>query len=258
MPDAGRAEADVIDLYLRELTRRIKRLFGEETVGVYVGGSYALGAYEPPRSDIDVACVVSLVPSRELKDELVSAIRHESLACPARGLEFVLYRSEAVAVASAEAAFELNLNSGALMDFRLDHEPARDEAHWFPLDRSLLAERGIALYGPPAADIFASLPRDLLLNLLLVALCWHRTGPASGDDAVLNACRALRLAIEGVWSSKREAGSWALRGEELQIVRAALSARAGGPPLDPRAVSAFLDSVTVRISRQLACAPATA
>jgi hypothetical protein len=51
------------------------------------------------------------------------ATRHESLPCPARGLELVVYRREAVQSTSAEPNFELNLNTGRSMTFRLDLEP---------------------------------------------------------------------------------------------------------------------------------------
>lgn len=44
--------------YLEELACRIAESTGDELVGVCVGGSFALGDYEPGRSDLDVAAVV--------------------------------------------------------------------------------------------------------------------------------------------------------------------------------------------------------
>jgi nucleotidyltransferase-like protein len=99
-----------VDLYLREQVARLRDLAGDELIGVYAGGSLALGGYEPGRSDVDIAGVVRSPPAQPLKEEIVAALRHESLSCPARGLELVLYWLDAVAEPSLDAAFDLNLN----------------------------------------------------------------------------------------------------------------------------------------------------
>lgn len=236
--------------YLRELVLRLRAVLGSDLVGVYVGGSYALGAYEPGRSDVDVAAVVRSRARRESKAAIVDAIRHESLRCPARGLEFVLYRLAIVQRPSTAAGFDLNLNTGAGMSFRAEFAANGNEAHWFPIDRSVLRECGIALFGRPATNVFAPLPQCLLVPVVLESVRWHTVGPTRGDDAVLNACRAWRYVIEGVWSSKPAAGAWALDHLEApQLVAEALEARHGQVCLDPAAVERFLQTVTAKIER---------
>lgn len=162
-----------------------------------LGGSYALGAYREGRSDLDVAAVVAKTPPHQLKRALVAELRHESLPCPARGLELVLYTAAAVCRPSTEAAFELNLNTGREMPFRVDFEADPREAHWFPIDRSILAQRGIALFGPPAADVFAPIPRRLLVPLLAESLRRQAASDGRPDDVVLNACRTWMYIEEG-------------------------------------------------------------
>ena len=199
---------------------------------------------------MDVAAVVRSRPRRESKEAIVDAIRHESLRCPARGLEFVLYRLAIVQGLSTAAGFELNLNTGAGMAFRAEFVANGNEAHWFPIDRSVLRECGIALFGPPATDVFAPLPQRLLVPVVLESVRWHSIGRTRGDDAVLNACRAWRYASEGVWSSKPAAGVWALDHLEApHLVAAALEARHGQVCLDPADVERFLQTVTVKIER---------
>jgi hypothetical protein len=220
---------------------------GDQLVGVYAGGSYALGAYEQGRSDLDVAVVVASAPPQPSKEALVCAIRHESLPCPARGLELVLYTAEAVGRASTEAAFELNLNTGAEMPFRVDFEPESAQAHWFPIDRSILAEHGIALLGPPAPDVFASIPRDMLLPLLAESL-QRQAVAARNDDVVLNACRTWMYIKEGVWSSKPAAGGWAA--DRAPIAARALDARHGADDLSPDEVRGFVDGIVDLIRRE--------
>jgi hypothetical protein len=236
--------------YLRELVQRLRAVLGSDLVGVYVGGSYALGAYEPGRSDLDVAAVVRSRPKTESKEAIVGAIRHESLRCPARGLEFVLYRQAIVERPSTAAGFELNLNTGAGMAFRAEFVANGDEAHWFPIDRSVLRECGIALFGPSATDVFAPLPQRVLVPIVLQSVKWHSRRSARDDDAVLNACRAWRYAVDGVWSSKLAAGVWALDHLEApQLVAEALEGRHGPVRLDPAAVERFLKIVTANIER---------
>lgn len=236
------------ETYLAELTTRLQALLGDELVGVYAGGSYALGAYEPGRSDLDVAAVTHTPPPAEAAAELVAALRHEALPCPARGLEFVLYPLDVTRGATTAAGFSLNLNTGAEISFLAELDPRDAEQHWFAIDRSILSEHGIALAGPPAREVFAPIPRAALLPLIIASLEWHTPGAARADDVVLNAARSLRYAVGGTWSAKREAGRWALGAlDDAQVVARALAARSGGDIVDPAEAERFRKSVVARI-----------
>jgi len=80
------------------------------------------------------------------------------------------------------------------------------------------------------------------------SLRWHTRGPARGDDAVLNACRSLRYALEGTWSSKPAAARWVVdRVESRETVARALEARAGGPRVDPDEAERFLRAVLAHV-----------
>ena len=120
------------------------------------------------------------------------------------------------------------------MKLRLPCQPVKDgvqEPH----------DHGVALAGPPPADLFAPIPRSTLLPLLQESIRWHRDSDVPlGSDTVLNTSRALRFATEGTWSSKREAGAWAVA---EPIVRAALA----GEELDRGAVVGFLETVDNRL-----------
>jgi hypothetical protein len=192
--------------YLDELTRRLQAILGPALVGVYVGGSWALGGYERGRSDLDVAVVVRERPGDEAVDGLVAALRHESLSCPARGLELVVYTAETAGSGTTEPGFELNLNTGAGLTFRADREPRPGERHWFAIDRSVLAGHGIALHGPPADEVFAA-PAGLR-PVLAEVLRWYQREALESEDAVLNAGRLLRFAQDGVWLPKPALRPW--------------------------------------------------
>ena len=240
--------------YLGDLVARARAVLGERLVGVYAGGSVALGAYTHGSSDVDVSVVVRDTLERATKDALVAALRHEALPCPARGLELVVYTLATTRRGGVEPGFELNLNTGATMGFHADEAPRPEGGeHWFAIDRSLLRSHGLALTGPPAAQTFAEVPRPAMLTVLGASLEWHRLqGAGEADNSVLNACRTLRFVREGVWSSKPEAGAWALdRVSPSALVAAALAARTGGPPPDAAAAEAFVAWVADEIAREL-------
>jgi hypothetical protein len=188
--------------YLEALVATLRGLLGTDVVGVYAGGSFALCGYEPGRSDLDVAVVTKDVVARSRLTALAGAVGHDSLPCPARGLELVVYPLAAVRVPTVAPGFLLNVNTGARMPARTDYEPVAGERHWFAVDRSVLAQNGIALFGPPARDVFAAPPRDELLPLLAESLRWYLREAPEDESGVLNACRALHFARRGEWLAK--------------------------------------------------------
>jgi len=231
----------MLEAYLAELARRLAAVLADDLLAVYGAGSYALGAYEPGRSDVDVTAVAAGPLAAEAKREIVAAVRHEALPCPARGLELVVYPLATARGGGGEPGFELNLNTGAGMPFRADEAPGRIEGFWFAIDRAIVRERGIALLGPPPDELFSPVPRPTLHALLAESVRWHRdSGVPLGTDAVLNTARALRFAADGTWSAKRAAGEWA--GEE-PVVRAALA----GAALDRAAVERYLGAAAARL-----------
>jgi Domain of unknown function (DUF4111)/Nucleotidyltransferase domain len=240
-----------VDAYLAELAGRAREVLGERLVGVYAGGSLALGAYEHGRSDLDVAVVVEGRLEPSVKDELVAAWRHEALPCPARGLELVVYSRAAAAAPATDVDFELNLNTGRQMTFRADFEfdPAVG-GHWFPIDRAILGQHALAIVGPPAREVFGEIPREALVPVVAESLRWHEESEPWGDNSVLNAARALRWARTGEWSSKPAAGRWALTaGWDPPLVTAALAARGGAAAVDPARAAAFVANVLAELRR---------
>jgi nucleotidyltransferase-like protein len=195
--------------YLEELVARLRALLGQALLGVYAGGSFALGGYEPGRSDLDVAAVVRERLDEGVADRIVDALRHESLPSPARKLELVVYTEAAARKTSTEPDFELNLNTGPDEQFRADLAPQPGEGHWFAIDRSVLARNGVSLYGPPASEVFAEPSQAELLPILAQVLRWYLREEPESEDALLNAGRSLRFAREGIWSQKPDLRSWA-------------------------------------------------
>ncbi len=234
--------------YLSSVASCLQDLFGSELVGVYVGGSYALGDYRRGQSDLDLAAVVrSRMPAR-LRELAVERLLPEAARCPTRGLELVIYRLATARSGSVEADFELNVNAGPAMPVRVEHGGAAPgQGHWFPIDRSMLAQAGIPLLGPPVGEVFSPIAPEALTPVLVDSIRWHRAHPEHPSDSVLNACRSLRFATEGRWSSKPAAGRWAVdRGlAPPELVRRACAGELGSS-LTP--VDEFLAEVESALS----------
>jgi hypothetical protein len=69
-------------------------LLGSEVVGVYFVGSDAPDGFIPGESDIDLAAVAESALTTNQRQQVAAAIVELSAACPARGLEFTLYRRD--------------------------------------------------------------------------------------------------------------------------------------------------------------------
>ncbi|SCL16631.1 hypothetical protein GA0070616_1069 [Micromonospora nigra] len=248
----------VVQHYLDDLVASAGDVLGAGLVGAYAAGSVALGAYQPGRSDVDVALVCADPLDPAVARRLVARLRHESLPCPARGLELVVYRREVARRGAPEPGFEVELNTGAAVPFRATYDPAdrpaADGSFWYGLDRSILHQSGWALLGPPAAATFTDLTPADLRRLLVDALRWWLDrpvppgdGPAPGaEDAVLGACRAWVRLRHGVWLDKAAAGRRVLA--DAAAARSPGSATRPGhhPLVDDATVGVVARSVAAR------------
>jgi predicted nucleotidyltransferase len=256
-----------VQQYLRALVDEARSVLGDELAGAYAAGSVALNAYQPGRSDVDVALVCPAALCTSSKALLVQRLRHEALECPARGLELVVYRRDVARSGTVEPGFELELNTGAGMEFRAtlrpQDRPAEDGLFWYGLDRSLLHQRGVPLLGPPAAEVFAEPAPADVRDLLMASLRWWMARTPPGDrptpgaeDAVLGACRGLVWHRSQRWLAKAAAGQQLLEDGDLEdadesagLIEEAIAARAGGPSPSGGRARAFQQQALQEIAR---------
>jgi hypothetical protein len=212
-----------------------------------------LDGYVPGRSDVDLMAVVAAAPPRDTLAAVAAALDHRALPCPATGLEFVLYPRATVAAAGTGAGYLLDLNTGRELPPKVSVEPGDGPAFWYVIDRDVTRQADRSLSGPPPSALFARVPRAALLPVVVASLEAHAGAGHLPDNAVLNACRALRWATQGRWYAKPVAGRWA-RGELPRfagLLDAALAAhaadRTAGASLPPAEVAALLTAVGDRL-----------
>ncbi|KXJ86551.1 hypothetical protein Micbo1qcDRAFT_152858 [Microdochium bolleyi] len=236
--------------YLAEITTRLASCLEPHLIGIYLFGSASNDGYEPGRSDLDVQAVVRQPLTPDEKQAVVERLTHSALPCPARKLEFVVYAQSSVRPASRHPSFEINLNTGPYES--ADHvtlDPAGEASHWFLLDIAMGRGSGHALYGPPATEVFAPIPRVWALEAIADSLKWHRENELSSANSVLNACRGWMYIVTDKFGSKLAGAEWAQQRQECPgVVEKAIEARRTGESL-PAGEVAELYSVVIERNR---------
>jgi hypothetical protein len=224
---------------------------GRDLVGIWYVGSVALGGYVPGESDVDMVAVCEVALTDSQKQHVASAIVEVSTACPARGLEFTLYRREVAGSLPQGADFEVNANGGPRMPTAIHLDPAAESGFWYVLDRAIAHRAGVVISGPPPSEVFTDVPRPTLLAAMYKSMAWHRVHEKATLYSVLNACRAWRFADEDVLGSKLEGAAWAReRWRNPALIDAALALRRGdgAHALEDSAVDDLLSAVLTRLT----------
>lgn len=249
VPDDGCVLAPEVAEFGDHVTDVLVHTLDGNLVGTYFVGSVALGGYVPGESDIDMVAVSDSALTVPQKERIASAVVEACAACPARGLEFTLYRRAIVASPPAGADFEVNANGGPRMPTAVHLDAAVEPGFWYVLDRAIAHRSGLAISGQPARRIFADVSRDTLLHAMYESMSWHRVHEKATLYSVLNACRAWRFAEENVLGSKLEGAAWArTRWSDAGLIDAAVALRRGeDAALDGSAVDALLSEVGVRL-----------
>lgn len=249
IPDDCRVLTSEVAVFGDQVAEVLAGTLGTDLVGVYFVGSVALGGYVPGESDIDIAAVSNSALTDPQKQRVASAVVEASAACPARGLEFTLYRREIAGSRPAAADFEVNANGGPRMPKAVHLDPTIEPGFWYVLDRAIAYRSGLAISGPPARRIFVDVPRSTLLKAIYESMAWHRAHEKATLYSVLNACRAWRFAAEDVLGSKLDGAAWArARWPDTGLIDAAVALRRGeDAALDDSAVDALLSAVASRL-----------
>lgn len=244
------APAEDVVVFGRAVAAVLGSVLEDELVGAYFVGSVALGGYVRGESDIDIVAACVHQVDEETKAALAESLWETTVDCPARGLEFTLYRADVASSSAKDAAFEVNVNGGPGMT-RNVHLSAQDEpGFWYVLDRAIAHRHAIAISGPPAAEVFSDISRQLLLEVMGESMRWHREHEKATLYSVLNAGRAWRFAVDDVLGSKLEGAAWARHRWDSSLIDAAVDLRHGLPArLDAAEVDRFLGHVERVLAR---------
>lgn len=249
MPHAVEVPTSEIAEFGGHVAQVLVGILGDDLVGAYFVGSVALGGYVPAESDVDIAAVSRSALSEGLKRSVASAVVEVGGVCPARGVEFTLYRRDVAGSPPRGADFEVNANAGPRMPTAVHLDATAKQGFWYTLDRAIAHRAGLVISGPPPGSVFVDVPRRALLTAMSESMAWHRAHEKATLYSVLNACRAWRFAEEDVLGSKLEGATWArARWPDTDVIDAAVALRRGKhAALDPAAVDALLVAAAARL-----------
>lgn len=201
-----------VNRLLQALLSGIRGVLGNRLVGLYLYGSLTTGDFEPETSDIDLLAVTAAA----VNDDEVEALREVHLdfgrANPAWDDRIdVAYLS-----VRALETFRTERSAMALVTpgepFHLTDAGPEWLMNWYAV-----RETGLALFGPPAAELIGPISRDEFAACVRGYVAeWSERIRAARERkeqsyAVLTMCRALYLHRRGGLASKRQAALWARR-----------------------------------------------
>ncbi len=201
-----------INALLHLLLSRIQMTLGNKLVGLYIFGSLVVGDFDYDSSDIDLIAATST----ELDEEEVEHLKrmHKEIALQEKMWDDRL-----------EVAY---ISTEVLRRYRPDYrhplispgEPfhvTETGASWI-LNRHVLGEKGITLFGPPPETLVAPISREELLDALQAVIREWREWIKNTEVicprryqayAILTMCRVLYTFNSGEVVSKKQAASWA-------------------------------------------------
>jgi len=205
-----------VDRAVTRLLAGLDDALGQDVVGVYLGGSLALGGFFPPASDVDVL----VATARRLPDRAVGRLRRLHGALAAEGgwaarLEVVYLPLAALRRFDPDDARRYPVGASDRR-FLL----GRQGATWV-LDRWVVREHGLVVRGPAPRELIDPIGPEQLRAAVRSSLDRHwalveqDTGwlrPRNYQAfAVLTMCRALYVLEHGALVSKPAAAAWAGR-----------------------------------------------
>ena len=204
---------------LNRLCDAYEAALGNNFAGMYVHGSYAMGCFNPKKSDLDYILVCRDEPADEVKRRILDATAAGTAFAPAKGLEMHLMRLEDCRVYRHPPYFALHYSPAHEAAYAADPTGyiARMKGHDPDLAAHLtvMADRGLCWRGLPVARVFGAVPRDAYLQSILEDAGW-----SEGDCMyhVLNRCRILAYRTDGQVLSKKEGALWALTHLEEELL----------------------------------------
>jgi hypothetical protein len=230
-----------LNVVLRDLVMRVRNVLGDNFIGGYLQGSFAVGDFDI-YSDVDFLILINEdVSGKQLPPLLALHADIFTLECPwAQHLEGSYIPKAALVRPPPPPRKFLYLDHGSEGLVRSAHDDSL-VVYWS------LRERGITLAGPEPRGLVAPVPPEALRQEVLDTMrTWRKqllNKPNELDNrfyqafAVLSYCRMLHTLESGTVESKRAGAMWAkdtLDSRWHQLIQRAWDARPGDPSLKVR------------------------
>ena len=252
---------DRLERLLDDIKKACVESLGDTLAGVYVHGSIAFGCFTWEKSDVDFLVVVHRPLTIDEKLKLMQPLFALNESAPPKGMEMSVVLLSDCREFSYPTPYELHY-SNAYRDRCAEnlrshcervHGTDKDLAAHFTVTRAI----GMALYGPPAAEVFAPVPREAYVDSLLYDAAEARADITENPIyVILNLCRVLAYLREGCVLSKQQGGDWGLAHLPddyhplLQAALDAYAAKANAARLANYPLVDFADDMLARIDAE--------
>ena len=214
---------------LDDFVKACRGALGDKLTGVYLHGSMAMGCFNPAKSDIDIIIIVESAMSDGEKLRLLKDFLRLNESAPQKGLEISAVRREFCRPFVYPTPFELHFSPMYAQKIR---ENPEEYIAFKGVDRDLAAHftiinhYGKLLWGKPIGDVFGKVPRCDYLDSIRFDVENAREDIIENPMyTILNLCRVLAFAREGLCLSKKDGGQWGLKnvpGEYHDLIARAL------------------------------------
>lgn len=242
----------MLDEYLQQLTTRLQKELEGQLVGLYLCGSVELGDFSQQESDLDLIAVCKNRLKQSAIHRLSNTLSHDSLACPAAGIELFLIKEKLATSPVRYPAYEMLMRTGGTWELQVSSHQIETD---LLIDLAICRQKGRVIRGRPPSELIPEIPRNWLIHAMYQSLHWrqknilHPFYDPQGENAVLNACRAWYYQVENRFCSKTEAGQWAMQhlehAADRELIKQALDIRWGRrkKSLDRHAIGGFVKKI---------------
>lgn len=233
-------------LCLGAFVARAKLILQGNLTGIYLHGSAVMGCFNPDKSDLDLIVVVNRPVCDTVKKDFVDMVVALNDSAPAKGIEMSMVVRDVCNPFVYPTPFELHFSVTHLDWYKSNPEDYiqkmkgtdKDLAAHFTIIRS----RGQCLYSTAIDEIFAPVPKDDYMDSI-----WNDIAEAADEITgntmylTLNLARVLAYKEEGLVTSKKEGGDWALKNTPTQF-----------HPLIQDAMTEYAESKIIKYDSELA------
>ncbi|MBP3655412.1 MAG: DUF4111 domain-containing protein [Clostridia bacterium] len=247
------------DRLIAQFCEACRAAFGANLVGVYLHGSAAMGCFQPEKSDIDLLVVVRDEPTDAQKRMFMDEVVLLNEEAPEKGIEMSVMQAAALRPFVHPAPYVLHFSPAHLDWYRRDPVDYVDKMKGLDPDLAahctIILHRGRAVCGQSIPEVFDPVRHEDYLDSILQDVAGAAEEIAGCPVyMILNLCRVLAYAQEGLILSKREGGEWgcAHLPQHAGLIAAAMEEYRTGVPaqIDLRQAEAFAQKMLRQIGEE--------
>lgn len=200
-------------ILLSQIQAAYQAILADNLIGLYVHGSLAMDCFIWDHSDIDFLVIVKAEPSLTQKEALIRTLLRLNPSAPKKGFEMSVMLQADCQHFQHPAPYCLHYSNAHLDRCRSDLTAYCRSMKGLDPDLAahitILRHTGKVLCGPPIQETFAPIPPAAYWDSI-----WLDVQNAKSDIIeqpvyiILNLCRVLAYAQEGLILSKAQGGFW--------------------------------------------------